>query len=272
MPICCDVSIHQKSQQEFGQIAYDVMRHAFAVHNRIGRFFDETVYQNELANRLAERALKEVAIRTRHRGFEEIYRIDLLVDRGGLFELKCVSEMHEAHRSQLMHYLMLTGLKHGKLVNFRNDTVEHEFVNCEISETTRKSFRVKVDCWNDRALNARMFRETLLGILQDWGAGLSLELYNEAMVELLREYTGDVANSALLSNRSVVVRPRLNLAAPDTAFKLTGLTKGFANFESHLRRYMSHAGLDSLYWVNINLDIVQFVTLSESKQQPFFCP
>jgi len=42
MPIALRVPVRRLSQREFGEIAFEVMRHVFAIHNEIGRFFDET--------------------------------------------------------------------------------------------------------------------------------------------------------------------------------------------------------------------------------------
>jgi hypothetical protein len=38
-------------QDEFGTIAYVVMGHAFAIHEKMGRFFDEDIYRDALAAR-----------------------------------------------------------------------------------------------------------------------------------------------------------------------------------------------------------------------------
>ena len=51
--------------------------------------------------------------------FCKTYYLDLLVGGGAIFELKAVAALAEGHRRQLMHYLFLTDLPHGKLVNLR---------------------------------------------------------------------------------------------------------------------------------------------------------
>ena len=43
MPITTRIPIRRLSQAEFGDIAYEVMLHVFAIHNEIGRFFDEKI-------------------------------------------------------------------------------------------------------------------------------------------------------------------------------------------------------------------------------------
>ena len=46
------------------------------------------------------------------------------------FEFKAAEAIHPKHRGQGIHYLFLFDLGHGKIVNVRNEEVEHEFVNC----------------------------------------------------------------------------------------------------------------------------------------------
>ena len=72
--------------------------------------------------RLGQRAVKEVIVRATHGDFEKLYRLDLLVDNGAVFELRAVGQLHNQHRSQLIHYLMMTGAEHGKLINFRPES------------------------------------------------------------------------------------------------------------------------------------------------------
>jgi hypothetical protein len=43
MPIALRVPVRRLSQREFGEIAFEVMRHVFAIHKEIRRFFDETI-------------------------------------------------------------------------------------------------------------------------------------------------------------------------------------------------------------------------------------
>ena len=44
MPIHCPIATQRITQDEFKQIADEVMRHVFTIHNEFGRFFDEQIY------------------------------------------------------------------------------------------------------------------------------------------------------------------------------------------------------------------------------------
>ena len=52
MPIQVHADIRHLNQDEFGRIAYRVMGHASAIHDKMGRFFDEDIYRDTLASRV----------------------------------------------------------------------------------------------------------------------------------------------------------------------------------------------------------------------------
>jgi hypothetical protein len=61
---------------------------------------------------------------------------------GAIFELKAVEALTDRHRGQLLNYLFLADLPHGKLVNLQPQRVEHEFVNAPIRSHERRDFTV----------------------------------------------------------------------------------------------------------------------------------
>jgi GxxExxY protein len=142
MPIHLNFPIRQLSQREFGDIAFEVMRHVFAIHNELGRFFDEKIYKRELAHRLPNVRL-EAPIDITFASFQKRYFIDVLVGEGGLFEFKAAESLSGRHRAQLLQYLLLCGLAHGKLNNVRREDVQHEFVNTHWQSRTASVSRCK---------------------------------------------------------------------------------------------------------------------------------
>jgi GxxExxY protein len=46
------------------------------------------------------------------------YRVDIIVDRKVVLELKSVADIQPIHKAQLLTYLKLSGLKLGLLLNF----------------------------------------------------------------------------------------------------------------------------------------------------------
>lgn len=48
MPITTQFPLRVLTYEEFGSVAYDVLKDVFTVHNQIGRFFDEKIYMRSL--------------------------------------------------------------------------------------------------------------------------------------------------------------------------------------------------------------------------------
>ncbi len=102
MPVTTSVPIRHFSQEEFGKVAYEVVHHAFDVHNELGRIFHESIYRSTLNKVLGGRSIQEFEICLNHRGFRKQLYIDLLVDLGCPFELKSATSLTDAHQSQLI--------------------------------------------------------------------------------------------------------------------------------------------------------------------------
>ena len=70
MPIRLPHPIKAPSEQTFHQLDYDVMALAFEVHNQLGRFYDERIYQTELKQKVLSKGLEvesELEIRLIHK-------------------------------------------------------------------------------------------------------------------------------------------------------------------------------------------------------------
>ena len=263
MPIETNIPLHPVSQSEFGQVAYEVVGHAFAVHKRLGRIFDESVYRKTLAHILSPHAAHEVCIRLTHADFEKRSFMDLVVDGGSPFELKVASAIHERHRQQLIQYLMLTDLHHGKVINFGADRVEHEFVNCHETAEHRRSFQVDLSRWSSQATGARRFQEIVVDMLRDWGTGLDRGLYIDAVTHFLGG--PDVVRQPVetLWDGIVVGRQNVNLVAPNIGFEITCLRADGESYEENLRRFLANTTLEKIFWVNGVSGNVGFVLLSK---------
>lgn len=147
MPITTRIPIRRLSQRDFGEISFEVMRHVFAIHNEIGRFFDEKIYKCELTHRVRGVRLEE-PIDVTFGSFHKRLFIDVLAGDGAIFEFKSAETLTAAHQTQLLQYLLLCGVAHGKLINVRPEVVEHEFVNTHWEYSQRVNFDVQ-DCrWN----------------------------------------------------------------------------------------------------------------------------
>lgn len=246
MPISVPIETVRMSQMEFGKIAFDLMRHCFAIHDQFGRFFDEAIYQKELATRTSG-ALTEVPITISHREFTKQYFLDFLKDCGALFELKCVKRIDDRHRSQLLNYLLLTNLQHGKIVNFRPKSVEHEFVNCHQRLCDQRNPRVHFRTWRSNDPDLSLFAETLVDLVKDWGVGLDISLYHHALSKLL----GGEHSIRVFGKRGEVGLQNMPTVTPEVAFAVTALSKHHDDYRVHLQKLLSQTSLRCLVWANL---------------------
>jgi len=112
MPITSPLASSPIRQEEFAQLDYLVMRHAFECQNQLGRLCDELIYQNDLAARLLATGLPvrtEVPITVTCRDFRKAYSLDLVVADAGIYELKTALTLIGEHEAQLLNYLFLRG-------------------------------------------------------------------------------------------------------------------------------------------------------------------
>lgn len=95
---------------------------AIEVHRELGPGFLESLYEQALAVELELRGIPfvrqptfEVAYKSRPVGLD---RLDFLVDRCLVVELKAVDQLGPIHTAQVVSYLKATGLQLGVLLNF----------------------------------------------------------------------------------------------------------------------------------------------------------
>jgi len=263
MPIEVRENFRVLDQKAFGAIAFEVMDKAFQVHNKLGRFFDEEAYQQELAHVLEPRAVMEAAITAIHDEFSKTYFIDLLVDQGAIFELKTVSHLTDAHRAQLISYLLMTGGRHGKLINFRPERVEHEFVNTTLTHADRIIFDVDDSAWDAPIEQASEIRRCVEAFLRDWGTGLDLQLYVDALTHFLGGEDRVVREIEAVSEGRCISHKKVHCAGTEAFFKITALTDKLESFESHACRFLQHINLKHFLWINVTLRTVTMKTLSK---------
>ncbi len=259
MPIRVAAEIRRMDDEEFKARTYEVMRHAFDVQCELGRLFHEKIYHREIAFRIPD-AQCEVAVDLRFDDFCKTYYLDLLVGGGAIFELKVVEALAERHRRQLMQYLFLADLPHGKLVNLRRARVEHEFVNNVLTRAERADFTAIGDGWEE--IEGPRFKDRMVELPRDWGTGLDLGLYEEAAACLCGQPPDVESNVEIrLVNRSLGVQ-RMRLSAPDVGLKITAMThEGQGEYHSHIERLLAHTDLRAIQWINIARPDVRFKTI-----------
>ncbi|MCB0781710.1 MAG: GxxExxY protein [Flavobacteriales bacterium] len=114
------------------EISGVVLDEAIRLHREIGPGVLESVYEAVLAKRLDRRGLvverqKIVPLTIDGEDFGEVFRVDLLVNKLVVVELKSVEELHPVHFKQVLTYLRLLGLPLGLLINFGGPILKQGF-------------------------------------------------------------------------------------------------------------------------------------------------
>jgi len=96
---------------------------AFKVHRSLGPGLLESVYQACLCIELSKRGIdfeSQAPVPITYDGvrLEAGLRLDLLVERSLIVEIKAVEKLLPIHQSQLLTYLKLSELRLGLLINF----------------------------------------------------------------------------------------------------------------------------------------------------------
>jgi len=96
---------------------------AIKVHSVLGPGLLESAYHACLAYELRKRGLEvatqvELPVRYESIRVDLGYRIDLLVERSVVVELKTVTKLLRVHEAQLLSYLKLGNFRAGLLINF----------------------------------------------------------------------------------------------------------------------------------------------------------
>ena len=265
MPIIPKFQTRRLSQEEFGKIAYEVMNQVFSIHNEMGRFFDEKNYQHELAARFPHVTLEGQVngqVNVVYENFTKRYYADVIVGEGSLFEFKAAGSIHKQHESQAIHYLHLLDLAHGKIINIRPEQVESKFVNCSQRLDDLKNPEIVTESFIAKDVGSKAFRDVLVKLIQDWGTGLELKLYEGALVHFLGGDREVCQKSRVIGSRGDVGFHSMNYISHDEVFWLTSFPRPSRTFETHARRLLKHTDFKVIQWANINSKTVVYTTIS----------
>jgi hypothetical protein len=165
------------------------------------------------------------------------------------------------HRTQAINYLLLAGLQHGRLVNFRTERLQYEFVSTTLNLEERRRFRVVADEWVEKNAASRRLRLKLIELLEDWGAFLDVNLYREGLVYFLGGANSVCKPVEILSGQKVIGTQNLNLLDLNAAFALTMKHRQATFMRDHLDRLLHHTSLKAIPWINLNHHLAEFITL-----------
>lgn len=113
-----------KKTFKYKELTGEILDSAFTVHNSLGCGFLEKVYENALYIELGLRGYKiqkqkKILIRYRGKIVGE-YISDIIV------EVKCVDEIINIHKVQLLNYLRASKIEGGFIINFFRPKLEFQ--------------------------------------------------------------------------------------------------------------------------------------------------
>jgi GxxExxY protein len=119
-----------RSYPEYDYLTSQILKCAFEVHTALGPGLLESAYKECLSYKLIKSGLfieKEKAIPII---FEEIklecgYRLDILVEKQIVIELKSVEALNDVHLAQVLTYLKLGNYKIGYLMNYNVSSLKN---------------------------------------------------------------------------------------------------------------------------------------------------
>jgi GxxExxY protein len=112
------------------RLATLVLDCAFEVHRNLGPGLLESAYQTALEAELIEREIPfisqlEVPLEYKNRFIETAYRMDFLIGKSLIVELKAVEAIHDIHLAQVLTYLKLSQKRLGLLINFNSTLLKN---------------------------------------------------------------------------------------------------------------------------------------------------
>jgi GxxExxY protein len=117
---------------EMNQLTGIVLDRCIKVHNSIGPGCFEKVYEEALYYELVKLGLRPqrqllLPIQYENLYIEDAYRIDLLIEKRLVIEIKSIERLIPVHFKQVMTYLKLLEIRNGILLNFNVEKMKDGF-------------------------------------------------------------------------------------------------------------------------------------------------
>jgi len=264
MPVHTSIPVAVFDQEAFHAVDKVVTGLAFDIHNYLGRYLDERLYQTELAARLSARNMpvkREMRMTLTLDDFSQDYFADLLVSGGVIVETKTAETLTNAHKAQTLNYLYLCGLHHGTLLNFRPESVEHHFISTTLNAEDRHRIEWDLEGWKPLTPRCEILLSTLERTLEDWGARLNPALYRDAITHFLGGESSVIHKVEVRSDYGPLGEQQVHHVAPDIAFSVTTAGNRMDAFQEHQRRFLQHTALRAIQWINLNGQTVTLHTI-----------
>ena len=113
---------------EENEITGKIIGAAIEVHRHLGPGLLESAYEECLCRELSLSGLsfeRQKSLPVEYKGvrLDCGYRLDLVVEKKAIVELKAIDKTMPVHHAQVLTYLRLSGLQLGLLINFNTPTI-----------------------------------------------------------------------------------------------------------------------------------------------------
>jgi GxxExxY protein len=114
---------HKDTKEKSNRLSKKIIESAIEVHRRLGPGLLEAAYEHALCHELSLRGIpferqKKLPVIYKNVNLDCNFRIDILVDKLVILELKAVERIETLFEAQLLTYLKLSDLWLGMLLNF----------------------------------------------------------------------------------------------------------------------------------------------------------
>jgi GxxExxY protein len=267
MPIDCALKVRNLTQAEFDERDALVMRCAYASQNALGRLCDERVYENDLARRLRAEGFTsihtQVPVEVTQDGFIKTYRLDLVAD-DAVYELKTTGAFVPEHDAQALHYAMVLDVNHAKLLNFRPGRVQGRLRFNALLADCRHTLTWETGSWRSLSAQCEALKVRIGALLKDWGAGLELKLYEEALMHFCGGEAQCVRRVPLMLDGVELGSHAFALHADGLCFLATAFTSDFEAQQTHISRLLALTCLRAVQWINFNHTTIQLRTIQRA--------
>ena len=263
MPIRTKIALSRPTEERFRDLDYEVMAQAFSIHNELGNLHDESIYQESLYRRANACDLcpeKELQIYLSHGSFRKDYYLDLCISGEMLYELKTVKSVTSRHEAQLLNYLFLTDLPHGKIINFSPPSIESRYVSTSLERNTRRQFEVDQSGWIPVSDYCDQIRELLTSLIDDWGTHLDFNLYKEALIFSLNLREEPIN---IFDGTHCVGQRQEAMINGTSILHFTSLRGDQLLYKKHLYRLLKHTSLKQIQWINIAGRKINLISLQQ---------
>ncbi|HNQ67622.1 MAG TPA: GxxExxY protein [Bacteroidales bacterium] len=123
--------IKYKTKTQVTQLSYSILGYAIKVHRALGPGLLESVYEKCLKHELIKNGYKvesqiKIPIKYDNIEIEADLRLDLLVEKTVIVELKAIENVLPVHEAQLLTYMKLLEKPQGLLINFFVDNISRK--------------------------------------------------------------------------------------------------------------------------------------------------